>query len=112
MENESNTPSTIKEAQTQSSLLKVLNPVATLEIETVRPAERLTDLNNKRIGLYWNRKARGDVALRKIEAVLKKKFAGLSFTWFEKDISIALVAEHLKSIEGSTNDAIISTSGD
>ncbi len=92
--------------------LAILNPVATTEIARVKPAERLRDLNNKRIGLFWNKKARGDVALRKVEAVLKQKFNQIQFTWFEKETGVALVPEQLKFLKHLGNDAIISTTGD
>ncbi len=96
----------------QEVTLAILNPVAITEIARVKPAERLRDLNNKRIGLLWNTKARGDVALRKVEEVLKQRFSGLEFTWFEKQISIALVPEQIKTLKQLNNDAIISTTGD
>lgn len=92
--------------------LAIRNPVATMEIARVKSAERLRDLNNKRIGLLWNKKARGDVALRKVEAVLKQRFSGLEFTWFEQQIAIALVPEQIKALKQLNNDAIISTTGD
>jgi hypothetical protein len=96
----------------EEGTLVVLNPVATIEVARVKPAQRLTDLNNKRIGLFWNRKARGDVALRKIEAVLTQRFSGLECTWFEMQTSIAIVPEQLKFLKRLRNDAIISASGD
>lgn len=112
MGSNTNTLNTIEEEPMQTVTLKVLNPVATIEIEGVKTAERLANLNNKRIGLYWNRKARGDVALRKVAAVIRKRFTGVEFTWFEIENSIALVPEQLKSIEQLKNDAIISATGD
>jgi hypothetical protein len=96
----------------QEVTLTIQNPVAMIEVEGVKPGKRLTDLNNKRIGLYWNRKARGDVALRKIEAVLKQRFSGLTFTWFETFINVPLSAAQLATIKDLKNDAIISTTGD
>jgi hypothetical protein len=92
--------------------IAILNPVATAEIVGVTPAERLTDLNNKRIGLVWNTKARGDVALRKIEEVLKKRFRRLEFTWLQMRTSIAAVPEQIKTLRNLKNDAIISATGD
>ncbi len=96
----------------QEVTLAILNPVASTEIAGVKPAERLRDLNNKRIGLFWNRKARGDVALRKIEEALKKRFRGIEFTWFEMQTSIALVPHQVELLKQMHNDAIISASGD
>ena len=92
--------------------LAIYNPVATIEIAGVKPAPRLSDLNNKRIGFCWNRKARGDVAMRKVEAVLKQRFSGMEFTWFEQQTSVPLVPEQIKIIRQLKNDAIISATGD
>lgn len=96
----------------QEVTLTIQNPVAMIEVAGVKPAKRLTDLNNKRFGLYWNRKARGDVALKKIEEVLKQRYSGLTFTWFETFINVPLSAAQLKTIADLHNDAIISTTGD
>jgi hypothetical protein len=96
----------------QEVKLAILNPVATIEVAGVKPAQRITDLDNKRIGLFWNRKARGDVALRKIEAVLTQRFRGLECTWFEMQTSIALVPAQVTFLRQLNNDAIISASGD
>jgi len=96
----------------QEVTLAIHNPVAMIEADGVKPAERITDLNNKRIGLYWNRKARGDVALRKVAAVLKERYSGLSFTWFETFINVPLSAAQIDTLEALQNDVIISASGD
>jgi hypothetical protein len=96
----------------QEVTLAIHNPVAMIEVAGVKPAERGINLNNKRIGLYWNRKARGDVALRTIEAVLKKRFRGMEFTWLQMQTSISVVPEQIKTLKHLKNDAIISSTGD
>jgi hypothetical protein len=101
-----------QEEQMGEATVAILNPIATAEIWGVQPAERITDLNNKRIGLVWNTKARGDVALRKIEAVLKKRFRGMEFTWLQMQTSISVVPEQIKTLKHLKNDAIISSTGD
>lgn len=40
----------------------------------VRPAERVSSLEGKRVGLLWNHKARGDVALEAIGRELQHRF--------------------------------------
>jgi hypothetical protein len=40
----------------------------------IRPAARVESLNGKRIGLLWNHKARGDVALDAIGKELQRRF--------------------------------------
>ena len=96
----------------QEVTLAIHNPVAMIETAGVKPAARITDLSNKRIGLYWNRKARGDVALRKVAAVLKERYYGLSFTWFETFINVPLSPAQIQTIKELHNDVIISASGD
>ena len=92
--------------------LAIVNPVAMIEVAGVTPAKRLTDLNNKRIGLFWNRKARGDVALRKIGEVLKKRFQGIEITWFEMQTSVTIEPHQIEALRKTGNDAIISATGD
>jgi len=45
------------------SIINIRNPIAELVEQTIEPARRSSDLNGKRIGLYWNMKGGGDVAL-------------------------------------------------
>jgi hypothetical protein len=96
----------------QEVSLAIVNPVATIEVAGVKPAKRLTDLNNKRIGLFWNRKARGEVALRKIGEVLKQRFRGMEITFFEMQTSVTIEPHQIESLRQMRNDAIISASGD
>ncbi len=54
--------------------LSVLNPVAVREFKPMLPAKRLKDLKNRKIGLYWNYKARGDIALSRVKELLSERF--------------------------------------
>jgi hypothetical protein len=93
--------------------LSILNPIGVVEVQVEKPAPRLKDLNGKRIGLFWNTKMRGDLALRKIEELLKKKFVGMEFTWFEqKTYAEGLRPKEIETIKGLRNQAMIGTSGD
>ncbi len=56
--------------------LEVLNPLSKAELTRSPLAPRLPDLSNKRIGLFWNGKGGGDVALRTIGDQLEKRFPG------------------------------------
>ncbi len=96
----------------QEVSLTIVNPVAQIEVAGVTPARRLTDLNNKRIGLFWNRKARGDVALRTIGEELKKRFRGIEITWFEMQTSVTIERHQIEALRKTHNDAIISATGD
>ncbi len=98
---------------THKVTLEVANPIAIAEIETVQPAARVAELNNKRIGLYWNRKIRSDVALDKIEELFKGRFTGLEFTRFTtKGGDIALSSQETETLKKLGNEVIISGTGD
>jgi hypothetical protein len=58
--------------------LHVLNPVAQKVEEISASAPRLSKLEGKSIGLYWNYKAGGDAALKRAGELLKARYAGLN----------------------------------
>ena len=59
--------------------LEVLNPVAPVlgEVEATPLAPRPSSLEGKTIGLIWNGKANGDVALRRAGEVLQQRIPGV-----------------------------------
>ena len=57
--------------------LHVLNPVAQKVEGKGSSAPRLTKLEGKFIGLYWNFKAGGDAALNRAGELLKARYPGL-----------------------------------
>ena len=92
--------------------IHVLNPVGILKYRPIPPAKRLTDLKNKKIGLYWNHKARGDVALNRIKALLMKRYEGVTFEWFETPVSVEAPPQWFEDVRKSGVDALIASSGD
>lgn len=56
----------------QNVSMTIVNPVAKVESKTITPAASLTSLEGKKIALWWNGKAKGDIALKTIAARLKK----------------------------------------
>ena len=58
--------------------VEVLNPVARKIEERGSLAPRLTSLEGKHIGLYWNFKAGGDAALRRVGELLAARFPGIT----------------------------------
>ncbi len=92
--------------------LRVLNPVGTLRFNPLPYAKRLKDLNNKKIGLYWNNKARGDVALQKIRELLSERFKGIAFEWFETPISVEATKEWFEKVKKSGVDGVVASTGD
>ena len=58
----------------QNVSVRIVNPVAQFESNTITPAASLTSLEGKKIALWWNGKAKGDIALKTIAARLKKEY--------------------------------------
>ena len=112
MDQTTNTPGSLKGASDAAVTLRVFNPVGFVQVDPVQPADRLTDLNNKRVGLYWNRKHRGDVALKAVEDLFGSRFTNVEFTWFERDCCSALQPNEIRIIKEAKNDLIVSTTGD
>lgn len=60
--------------------ISILNPVADVKTKAeFKPAPKLSDLNGKRIGLFWNGKSGGDVVLSQTAELLKKRYNGIIF---------------------------------
>lgn len=64
--------------------LEVLNPVASSQgdVHQVEPARASPSLAGKRIGLLWNLKRGGDVALRRAGALLKERFPDCQIVFY------------------------------
>lgn len=96
------------------SIIKVRNPVAETVVQKVEPAPRLGDLSGKRIGLYWNMKGGGDVALSHIKDVLRERYPGASFADYEG--SVGFIMRHCTAADSDRIakevDAVIGTSSD
>jgi hypothetical protein len=92
--------------------LKVLNPTAILKFKPLSPAKRLEDLKNKKIGLYWNTKARGDVALTRVKELLSKRFEGMRFQWFETGPVNEASEDWFENVRQSGVNAVIASTGD
>ena len=65
------------------NVIEVMNPVANAETGKIAPAARLKSLQGKKIALWWNGKARGDVALRKVGQLLEENF-GVQTAFFHQ----------------------------
>ena len=62
--------------------LEIVNPVAETVKYEVEPATRSSDLRDKTVGLYWNIKAGGDIALERAAKLLSERFKGTRFQQF------------------------------
>lgn len=94
--------------------MEILNPVAELIRATVPPAPRLESLQGKTVGLYWNLKAGGNIALAAAAEELSRRHPGMRFRNYAGDVygAAALVtAGDVKKITDEC-DAVIGTSSD
>lgn len=92
--------------------LKILNPTAVLKYEPVPPAKRLKDLRNKKIGFFWNSKARGDVALNRVRELLSERFEGMSFEWFRTGPIQGASEEWFENVRNSGVNGVVASTGD
>jgi hypothetical protein len=96
------------------SIIKVRNPVADPVIQKVKPAQRLGEVAGKRIGLYWNIKAGGDLALTHVDDILSKRYPGTRFTYYQGDVGMG--TRHCTPAQAERIskevDAVVGTSAD
>ena len=92
--------------------LRVSNPVGILRFKPIPHAPRLKDLKNKKIGLYWNHKARGNIALDRVRELLSEKYEGMSFEWFETPVSVEASREWFENIKKRGVDGLVASTGD
>ena len=96
--------------------LEVLNPVAQQQVakKYVPPAGRLARFDGQVIGLYWNYKHGGDVALQRVAEILKSRYAGVETRNYVGSVGAnirVLTKEDVKRIAGECS-AVISSTGD
>ena len=76
--------------------LEVLNPRGEIMLPpTLAPAPRVADLAGKKIGIYWNHKAGGNLFLDVIEKLLKEKYPTAVLSRYEGpfDLGEAMAAK-------------------
>jgi hypothetical protein len=88
---------------------EVLNPDAEYETIVHTQAPRLGDLNNKRIGLFWNAKPSGDRLLSEIAQLLQQRFSGIELIKF--DLYVGVGAENIK-LMAQKCDGVVAAIGD
>lgn len=94
--------------------LDIVNPQAKSVVEAVRPAPRQGELSGKTVGLYWNLKAGGDVALERTARILEQRIPGTTFKNFVGSVGatlrhatsddVARVARECDAVVGTTSD--------
>jgi len=105
------TISSNSEKQKECSL-SVANPVGILIFKPILSANRLKELKNKKIGLFWNRKARGDVALNRVKELLSEQFDGMGFEWFEFPPDSVVPKEWSDNLQKRGIDGAVASTGD
>ena len=89
--------------------LEILNPVARTTGGGFPPAPRLASLSNKSLGIYWNTKKGGEIALKRLVELVQKDFSGVQVKNF---------THHYPATSGildgliSECDAVIASTGD
>ena len=94
--------------------MQVLNPVAQTVQHKVDPAPRLDGLRGKTIGLYWNMKAGGDVALEQTARLMGERFRGAQFKYYVGSVGASMrhaTSEDAERVAGEC-DAVVGTTGD
>ncbi len=88
--------------------LEVVSPIAQVRVRKAGLAPRLTTFDKKRVGLYWNAKAGGDVALTRIGDVLRTTHPGI-----ELELIRSTTPGPKESLaHAKTFDAIVGGTGD
>lgn len=75
----------------------------------IAPAPRLSSLDNRRIGLLWNHKARGDVALAAVGEEIQRRFSGVHLIHIRgtnpsNDYVLRQAASECDAVIGATAD--------
>ena len=92
--------------------LHVLNPVAEKVEKKGSSAPRVTKLDGKTVGLYWNFKGGGDAALQRAAELLKAKYADLNIKNYVGSIGGStrrITKDDVKRISGECEVVIGST---
>jgi hypothetical protein len=94
--------------------LRVLNPVAKSAKKSVQGADRVGDLAGKRVGLFWNMKIGGNIALEHLEKVLGERYPTATFGQYQGNNGsmVRRVTKDAADDIASKCDVIIGTTGD
>ncbi len=94
--------------------LQILNPQASTAITPASLATRVSGLSGKTIGLYWNMKAGGDVALEQTAHFLGQRFPNAEFRYYTGSVGATMrhaTAEDAERVAREC-DAVVGTTAD
>ena len=86
---------------------EVYDPTAEYEAVIHKAAPRPGDLNNKKVGLFWNGKPSGNVMLDSIGELLQGRFEGIQLTFYNAEFPAA--PEMIKQMAAESDVVIVST---
>ena len=89
--------------------LTALNPVADPVRVSGKAASRPESLAGKRLGLWWNTKSGGDVALTRIADQLKARYKDVEVEWFSEHYPAS--KETLRACR-ERSDVVVGSTGD
>ncbi len=94
--------------------LEIVNPQAGTSVAPISLASRLKEMTGKTIGLYWNLKGGGDVALEQTAHYLGQRFPDAQFKFYTGSVGSTmrhataedaeLVAQECDAVVGTTAD--------
>ncbi len=89
--------------------LEIMNPVAKRTGGAFPPAPRLDTLSDKTVGIYWNTKTGGDVALKRLAELMRKDFPKVQFKNFTHRFPVPSdviedIISQCDAVMGSTGD--------
>ncbi len=88
---------------------EVLNPLAEYETPILALSQRLADLDEKKVGLFWNGKPNGDLLLEAIAKQLERRFKHMKRIKY--DLSISVGPEKRRQMAEQC-DAVVAAIGD
>lgn len=108
--------STICFAQAGKQEWTLMSPVADVQVEQFKIANRVPDLNGKTIGLFWNGKPNGDVFLNEVADQLKARLSALKIVkmWEVKPETRTIYGNSIENLKfmAQNADLIIGSSAD
>lgn len=94
--------------------LRVLHPIAQIREQKGASAPRLSSLEGKRIGLYWNHKPGGDAALQRAGELLKRRYPGVETKFYVGSIGGAVCSMNMDDVKRISEEcaAVIGSTAD